>query len=168
MKNKMRSICLLFMIGVLTACTTACTGEVSASNGASKEESGTEMSTEMSAEISTEISTEMSTENTDEKLDIVLPEEPELMGGWTASESVEITDEVREMVINATDGLLGVEYEPVAYLGSQVVAGSNHCVLCRASVVSPDSKPYYVYMYIYRDLDGNCSILKIEKIKLGI
>lgn len=159
MKNKMRSICLLFMIGVLSVCTTACTGEVNASNGASKEESGIEMSTEIS---------QNDTENTDEKLDIVLPEEPELMGGWTASESVEITDEVREMVINATDGLLGVEYEPVAYLGSQVVAGSNHCVLCRASVVSPDSKPYYVYMYIYRDLDGNCSILKIEKIRLGI
>ena len=159
MKNKMRSICLLFMIGVLTVCTTACTGEVNASNGASKEESGIEMSTEIS---------QNDTENTDEKLDIVLPEEPELMGGWTASESTEVTDEVREMVIKATDGLLGVEYEPVAYLGSQVVAGSNHCVLCRASVVSPDSKPYYVYMYIYRDLDGNCSILKIEKIRLGI
>ncbi|WP_026663593.1 hypothetical protein [Butyrivibrio proteoclasticus] len=159
MKNKMRSIILLFMIGAMAVCAAACAGEVNASNVASKEESGIEMSTEID---------QIDTENTEEKLEIVLPDEPELLGGWTASESAEVTDEVRELVRNATDGLLGVEYEPVAYLGSQLVAGSNHCVLCKASVVVPNSKPYYVFMYIYRDLDGNCSILKLEEIKLGI
>ena len=159
MKSKRISIGLLFMIGALAVLMTACTGEVSASSGASDEGADVEMSEETSQKGSME---------NEETLEVYHPDEPELLGGWTASESAEVTDEVRELVRNATDGLLGVEYEPVAYLGSQLVAGSNHCVLCKASVVVPNSKPYYVFMYIYRDLDGNCSILKLEEIKLGI
>ena len=159
MKSKRISIGLLFMIGALAVLMTACTGEVSASSGNSDEGADVEMSAETSQKGSME---------NEETLEVYYPDEPELLGGWTASESAEVTDEVRELVRNATDGLLGVEYEPVAYLGSQLVAGSNHCVLCKASVVVPNSKPYYVFMYIYRDLDGNCSILKLEEIKLGI
>ena len=58
-----------------------------------------------------------------------------LMGGWAAAEDPAITDEVRALFDKAMEGLVGVNYVPVAYLGSQVVAGTNHAMLVRPSTV---------------------------------
>jgi hypothetical protein len=98
----------------------------------------------------------------EETVDIV-----DLVGGWSTTDSTEITDDVRAVFDKATQGLTGVDYEPVAYLGSQIVAGKNHAILCRATVVVPNAKPYYTIMYIYEDLQGNATIQDFSDIKLG-
>ena len=90
-----------------------------------------------------------------------------LVGGWRASESPEITEEIKAMFDKAKEGLLGVDYVPVAYLGSQVVAGTNHCLLCQATVVYPGAQPGYVLVYIYEDLEGNVEILNIADLNLA-
>ena len=64
-----------------------------------------------------------------------------LVGGWTAAEDPAITDDVNALIEKALDGLVGVNYVPVAYLGSQVVAGTNHAILCLATAVVPDAVP---------------------------
>ena len=95
-------------------------------------------------------------------------EEPAKMtGGWSATESPEITEDVQALFDKAMNGLLGVNYTPVAYLGTQLVAGTNHCILCQASVVYPGAEPYYVLVYIYEDLSGNAEILDIETLDVG-
>ena len=63
--------------------------------------------------------------------------------------------------------LVGVDYVPVAYLGSQVVAGTNHAILCQATVVVPDAEPFYAIVYLYEDLQGNDSVLDIEEFDFG-
>ena len=45
----------------------------------------------------------------------------------------------------AMDGLTGVGYEPVGYLGEK---DGVYCILCRATVVYPDAKPYYALVYV--------------------
>ena len=50
-----------------------------------------------------------------------------MLGGWTVAESAEITEEQKAIFDKAMEKLVGVGYEPVAYLASQVVAGTNHC-----------------------------------------
>ena len=96
-----------------------------------------------------------------------LCEEPNLDGGWTPSENWVITDETNALFEKAFEGLLGVSYKPVAYLGSQVVAGCIHCFLAQATVIYPDARPYYVLVYIYEDLEGNTEILNISKLDIG-
>lgn len=86
----------------------------------------------------------------------------ELLGGWVKAETPEITDEFMKIFSKATETLTGVEYTPVAYIASQVVAGRNHCVLCTAKATVPDAEEeVYVILYIYEDLQGNATITEV-------
>ena len=88
------------------------------------------------------------------------------VGGWTLPADTKLTDEELAIFNKGIEGLTGVEYEPVAYLGSQLVAGTNHCFLCRATVVYPGETPHYKLVYIYEKLDGTEEILNIADIQL--
>ena len=87
--------------------------------------------------------------------------EGEIVGGWTKADSPAITDEFKKVFNKATETLTGVDYTPVAYLASQVVAGTNHRVLCKAEVVAPNAAPKYAIVQIYEDLRGNAEITDI-------
>ena len=87
-----------------------------------------------------------------------------LAGGWRAAESFTLTEDILALFEKGTQELVGVVYTPVAYLGSQVVAGMNHCILCQATVVVPDASPSYVLMVLYQDLAGQVSLLKVENL----
>lgn len=91
-------------------------------------------------------------------------EEP-LVGGWNTPDSPEITDELREIFDRATELLSGVDYTPLALVGTQVVAGTNYCFFCEARAVVPDAVPYYANVTVYRDLNGNVSILDVEELE---
>ncbi len=90
-----------------------------------------------------------------------------LVGGWAPAEDPAITDEVNELVAKAMEGLVGVNYVPVAYLGSQVVAGTNHAILCQATVVVPNAAPSWKILFLYEDLQGNVSVLSIADFDFG-
>lgn len=105
----------------------------------------------------------------DETVEIPDPEDqtgPELVGGWAASDSAEISDELRAVFDKGLENLVGVDYLPVAYLGSQVVAGINHAFLCQAQTVSPDAEPYYAVVFLYADLSGAVSVLDLVPISV--
>ena len=93
--------------------------------------------------------------------------ETPLMGGWAAAEDAAITDEVRALFDKAMEGLVGVNYVPVAYLGSQVVAGRNHAILCQATVVYPGAQPAWKVVFLYEDLTGGVTILNIADFDFG-
>lgn len=42
--------------------------------------------------------------------------------------------------------------------GSQTVAGTNYCFLCRGRAVVPGAKADYELVYVYQDLDGKAKI----------
>jgi hypothetical protein len=67
---------------------------------------------------------------------------------WSLPETVEMTEEVTAVFDHAMEGLTGVDYKPVGYLGEK---DGVYCVLCRAAVVSPDAKPYYALVYVSDD-----------------
>ena len=64
---------------------------------------------------------------------------------WTLPETIELTEEVREIFSNAMNGLVGVDYEPLGFMGEK---DGVYCILCRAAVVYPDAKPYYSLVYV--------------------
>ena len=90
-----------------------------------------------------------------------------LAGGWTPSVDPAVTEELQALFDKGTETLTGAGYRPVAYLGSQVVAGTNHAFLCQATVVYPGAVPEYKIVYLYEDLQGNVSILNIADFDIG-
>ena len=64
---------------------------------------------------------------------------------WNLPETIAMTEEVTAVFEKAMDGLTGVDYEPIGYLGEK---DGVYCVLCRATVVYPDAKPYYALVYV--------------------
>ena len=94
-----------------------------------------------------------------------LANEP-LAGGWTPAEDFSVTEERRAIFDKGMAVLLGVDYEPLAYLGSQVVAGKNHVFLAKGTAVTPALPVSYALVYLYEDLQGNVKLLNIADLPI--
>ena len=84
-----------------------------------------------------------------------------ITGGWSVNSgdlSLEANPDAKAAFEKAVDGLLGYTYEPLAVLGSQVVAGMNYRILCRGTAVVPDAVPTYEIVTVYADLNGGAKI----------
>ena len=84
-----------------------------------------------------------------------------IAGGITDAASPEIPDAVKPLFEEATKTLTGVGYEPVAYIGSQVVAGTNHFILCSATPTTADPKSTYAIVTLFEGLNGEAEITEI-------
>ena len=92
-----------------------------------------------------------------------------IAGGWSISDEAAL-DKHPEAVAaleKARETLVGAEYEPVAVLGTQVVAGTNYCLLCKVTAAYTGAKPTYVMVYVYEDLEGNAELTDTVDIILG-
>ena len=93
-----------------------------------------------------------------------------LDGGFAANSGKFLMNKNKEVYSDykkAMEGLVGVSYKPVAYLGSQVVAGTNYLILCRSRVVYPNAPYGWSLVTVNKDLDGNVSLVGIETLELG-
>ncbi len=96
-----------------------------------------------------------------------IPEEETLLGGWAYTESIEITDAIRANLEKATEGLVGASYEPIANIATQVVDGTNRCLLCKITPVVPDPVPHYAFVYLYEDLEGGVELTDVYDFDFG-
>lgn len=94
-------------------------------------------------------------------------QEPQKVGGWTLTEDGVVTEQAQSAFDKALDGLVGVNYQTVALLGTQLVSGTNYCFLCEATVVYPDAQPYYAVVTVYENLQGEAEIRNIVTLDLG-
>lgn len=78
-------------------------------------------------------------------------EEP---AAWDVPDSMEVTEELRAKFDQALEGLVGVGYEPAAFLAEKDGA---LCFLAKATVVYPGAKPYFALVYV----DANGSLMNI-------
>ncbi len=78
-----------------------------------------------------------------------------LAGGWTSAEDQTVTPELIELFDKAFEGFAGASYEPLAFLGTQVVAGINYRFLVKQTLVTAQPVVTYGYLTLYRDLEGN-------------
>ena len=89
--------------------------------------------------------------------------ETAIVGGWSTEDSEEITDEIRALVEKATQDKLGATYNPVAYLGHQIVNGTNHRILCEITTVTANPETKLAVVTIYEDLQGNAEVTDIDE-----
>ena len=64
---------------------------------------------------------------------------------WNLPETIGMTEEVTALFDHALAGLDGVGYEPLGFLGEK---DGVYCVLCRATVIYPNAKPFYALVYV--------------------
>ena len=87
-------------------------------------------------------------------------------GGWESipHEAVELPQDAQAAFDKAVEGLVGAEYVPIALMSTQVVAGTNYCILCQTAAVVPNAAPTWALVYIYADLDGNAEITNVYEL----
>jgi len=100
----------------------------------------------------------------------IAPATAEMMaGGWenVPCEAGILPEGAQAAFDKATEQLDGAIYTPVALLSTQVVAGTNYCILCQISPVVPDPVPAWVLVYIYADLQGGAEILNVYELYIA-
>ena len=87
-------------------------------------------------------------------------------GGWEMipHEAEELPEDAQKAFDKAVEGLVGAKYTPVTLLATQLVAGTNYCILCQVSPVVPDPEPKWALVYIYADLQGNAEIMNVYEL----
>lgn len=75
-------------------------------------------------------------------------------------EEEKLASEVQASFETVTKSLIGTSYKAIAYLGSQVVKGVNHAVICQAKTIYPGAIPYAVVM-TFNVFQGRTSLVSI-------
>lgn len=96
-------------------------------------------------------------------------ETQQLDGAWEVSEDAGslLTEEQAEVFQKALGEMVGVDYEPVAVIGQQVVAGMNYAYLCKAAAVTANPQPEWDVVVIYANLEGGASFISATPISLA-
>lgn len=86
------------------------------------------------------------------------------LGGWNYDDvkNCNLPQKVASAFTEVTGGLVGADYIPVAYLGSQVVNGMNYCLIALQTIITarPEKRP--VKMIINVDTAGKASLVSIS------
>lgn len=88
-----------------------------------------------------------------------------MFGTWTLADfkGVKLPQEVATGFVAVTSELVGAEYQPVLYIGNQVVKGTNYCVLALQTI---RGKQRFVKVIFNLDLDGEYSLISISGVNL--
>ena len=83
------------------------------------------------------------------------------VGAWKITEPeepAELPENAQAAFEKAADAYLGVNYSPIALLGTQIVAGTNYKVLCYGTTATKNPITSLYVIDIYEDLDGEAVI----------
>ncbi len=88
------------------------------------------------------------------------------LGGWdiSALKPCGLPQKAASAFANVTGGLVGAEYMPVLYVGSQVVHGINHCIIAVQNVITATPEKRLVKMIINEAPDNTASLVSISGI----
>ena len=88
----------------------------------------------------------------------------DVTGGWEVPEDytkAELPDQVKAAFEKGIEQVGGSTFTPMAYLGSQVVAGTNYAVLVEGELASQEPVNNIQVAVVYEDLDGNVELTNI-------
>lgn len=87
-----------------------------------------------------------------------------ILGGWNLDEikGCNLPQKVQTAFTAVTSELVGADYEPVAYLGSQTVNGTNYKILALMKPVTLNSEKRIVKMIIHEELDGSVRLMSVS------
>ena len=84
-------------------------------------------------------------------------------GNWEiAIEIGRIPQKIASAIIDLEEKLVGAEYEPIAYLGSQVVNGVNHAVLAK-QIITTGRDTENIVVLIFNEKNNNIVLVIFSK-----
>ena len=87
-----------------------------------------------------------------------------VLGGWNLDEvkGCNLPQRVQTAFTAVTSELVGADYEPIAYLGSQQVNGTNYRILALMRAVTPNAEKKIVKMIIHEEIDGSVRLESVS------
>lgn len=91
-----------------------------------------------------------------------------MLGNWDISElrAVNLPQKVQSAFTSVTSDIVGADYQPVLYVGKQIVNGTNYCLLAVKTTVTAAPASTLVKMVIHEDLEGNAVLKSISRVAL--
>lgn len=88
-----------------------------------------------------------------------------MAGSWNYEvlEACSLPEKIATGFTEVFSKLLGAEYTPVLYCGTQVVHGTNHMILCKSKIQYPEAEDRLVKV-VLNELEDMWSIMSIEEI----
>ena len=83
------------------------------------------------------------------------------LGGWNIDEmkTCNLPQKAASAFAAIAGGLVGAEYQPVLYVGSQVVNGTNYCILAVQTLITQNAEKRLVKMVINVSSSGAISLV---------
>ena len=91
----------------------------------------------------------------------------QLAGGWNVPEDAVgsvIPEEAQAAFDKAAEQFTGSDIEPLALLGTQVVAGTNYAFICKSTLTTQEPISGIQIVTVYADLEGNAKIINISTV----
>lgn len=92
-------------------------------------------------------------------------------GGWKLAEmqACGLPEQVASGFCEVTQAMMGAKYMPVLYVGTQVVHGMNHMIICKQTLAVQGATEHLVNMVLNQNVDdgsivGKWSLVSIEQI----
>ena len=91
-----------------------------------------------------------------------------LLGGWNLDDvkGCNLPQKAQTDFTAVTSDLVGAEYEPIAYLGSQAANGTNYRFIALQKLVIPNSDKKFVKMIINEAPDGSVRLVSVSGLPL--
>lgn len=90
-----------------------------------------------------------------------------MVGSWEVNVVVNgMPEKVATAVSALADQLIGAEYTPIAYLGSQLVNGTNHAVLAE-QILTTGRDTKNIVLLIFNEKGMDCNLVNIERVVEG-
>lgn len=91
-----------------------------------------------------------------------------LLGGWNIDDmkGVNLPQKAQSAFTAVTGGLIGADYQPVLYVGKQLVNGTNYCIFALQTLVTAKPEKRLVKMIINEALDGTASLVSVSGVAL--
>ena len=91
-----------------------------------------------------------------------------VLGGWNLDDvkGCNLPQKVATDFTAVTSELVGADYEPIAYLGSQQVNGTNYRILALMRAVAPNAEKKLVKMIINEVPDGSMLLVSVSGVAL--
>ena len=91
-----------------------------------------------------------------------------LLGGWDISgmKPCNLPQKAASAFTCATQDLVGASYQPVLYVGSQVVNGTNYCILALQTLSTAQPKKRLVKLIINESLNAEYRLESVSIIGL--
>jgi hypothetical protein len=88
------------------------------------------------------------------------------IGGWKYEDmpGCALPQKAATAFDKAVSHIIGITYKPVLFVATQLVSGTNYCIICKTTLVTNPPMEGCKIVFIYEDLEGNCSLTKIQDV----